>query len=111
MEHYEILDHGIGDTIDHTDQGEVGDNEEMATHHDLSNYQLTRDREKRVIKTPKRYGHADIICYALSVAEEKEQGQEGFRVEIETAKGREREGREARIVGLERERERKGKKK
>ena len=46
------------------------DNEELAIQHDLSNYQLTRDREKRVIKPPKRYGHADIICYALSVAEE-----------------------------------------
>jgi len=31
---------------------------------------LTRDREKRVIKPTKRYGHVDIICYALSVAEE-----------------------------------------
>ena len=37
VEHYEILDHGSGDTIDHTDQGEVGDNEELATQHDLSN--------------------------------------------------------------------------
>jgi len=70
VEHSEILDHDSGNTIDHTDQGEAGDNEELATQHDLSNYQLTRDREKRVIKPPKRYGHADIICYALSVAEE-----------------------------------------
>ena len=70
MEHSEILDHGSGDAIDLTDQGETGDNEELATQHDLSNYQLTRDREKRVIKPTKRYGHADIICYALSVLEE-----------------------------------------
>ena len=47
MEHYEILDHSSVDTIDHTDQGEAGDNEELATQHDLSNYQLTRDREKK----------------------------------------------------------------
>jgi len=70
VEHYEILDHGSGDTIDHTDQGEAGDNKELATQHDLSNYQLTRDREKRVIKPTKRYDHADVICYALSVDEE-----------------------------------------
>ena len=38
--------------------------------------------------------------------ERRGQGQEGFGVEIETAKGREREGREVRIIGLERERER-----
>jgi len=67
VEHSKILDHGSGDAIDLTDQGEAGDNEELDTQHDLSNYQLTRDREKRVIKPPKRYGHADIICYALKV--------------------------------------------
>ena len=47
VEHSVISDHGSGDTIDHTDQGEVGDNEELGTQHDLSNYQLTRDREKK----------------------------------------------------------------
>ena len=70
VEHYEISDHDSGDAIDHTDQVETGDNEELGTQHDLSNYQLASDRAKRVIKPPKRYGHADIICYALSVAEE-----------------------------------------
>ena len=70
VEHSEILDHDNGDAIDHTDQAETGDNEELGTQHDLSNYQLASDRAKRVIKPPKRYGHADIICYALSVAEE-----------------------------------------
>ena len=70
VEHFEISDHSSGDAIDHTDQAETGDNEELATQYDLSNYQLARDREKRVTKTTKRYGHADIICYALNVAEE-----------------------------------------
>ena len=70
VEHSEISDHDSGNVIDHFDQAEVGDNEELVTQHDLSNYQLTRDREKRVIKPTKRYGHADIICYALSVLEE-----------------------------------------
>ncbi|KAH9781363.1 Integrase catalytic domain-containing protein [Citrus sinensis] len=36
----------------------------------MNEYQLTRDREKRVIKPPKRYGIADMISYALAVAEE-----------------------------------------
>jgi len=44
VEHYEISDHGSGNVIYHTDQAEAGDNEELATQHDLSNYQLTRDR-------------------------------------------------------------------
>ena len=47
VEHSEILDHGSGDAIDLTDQGEARDNEELVTQHDLSNYQLTRDREKK----------------------------------------------------------------
>jgi len=38
VEHSEILDHDSGDAIDHIDQGEVGDNEELVTQHDLSNY-------------------------------------------------------------------------
>ncbi|MCI46550.1 copia LTR rider, partial [Trifolium medium] len=33
-------------------------------------YQLTRDRERRVITPPNRYGYADLICYALNAAEE-----------------------------------------
>ena len=53
VEHYEILDHGSGDAIDHTDQGEAEDNEELVTQHDLSNYQLTRDREKKGDKASK----------------------------------------------------------
>jgi len=69
VEHSEILDHGSGDAIDHTDQAKTGDNEELGTQHDLSSYQLVRDRAKRVIKPTKRYGHTDIICYALYVAE------------------------------------------
>ncbi|KAH9745767.1 CCHC-type domain-containing protein [Citrus sinensis] len=36
----------------------------------IQDYQLTRDREKRVIKPPKRYGIVDMISYALAVAEE-----------------------------------------
>jgi len=38
VEHSEISNHGNGDAIDHTDQAESGDNEELGTQHDLSNY-------------------------------------------------------------------------
>lgn len=37
---------------------------------ELEGYQLARDRERRVIKMPKKYGIADLISYALMVAED-----------------------------------------
>ncbi|MCI68539.1 hypothetical protein A2U01_0089800, partial [Trifolium medium] len=33
-------------------------------------YQLARDRERRVIKPPNRFDYVDLICYALNAAEE-----------------------------------------
>ncbi|CAJ2648276.1 unnamed protein product [Trifolium pratense] len=36
----------------------------------VPDYQLARDRERRVIKPPNRLGYADLICYALNAAEE-----------------------------------------
>ena len=33
-------------------------------------YQLARDRERRVIRMPKRFGIADLISYALTMAED-----------------------------------------
>ena len=33
-------------------------------------YQMARDREKRVIRMPKRFDIADLISYELTVAEE-----------------------------------------
>ena len=37
---------------------------------ELDNYQLARDRKKRVVKLPKRYGIAYLISYALMVVDE-----------------------------------------
>ncbi|KAH9697414.1 hypothetical protein KPL71_023600 [Citrus sinensis] len=37
---------------------------------ELKTYQLARDREKRAIKMPKKYGIADLISFALTVADE-----------------------------------------
>ena len=33
-------------------------------------YQLVRDRKRRAIRPPARFGYVDLIAYALSVAEE-----------------------------------------
>ena len=33
-------------------------------------YLLVRDREQRTITTPRRYGYADLVCYALNVLED-----------------------------------------
>ncbi|KAH9723371.1 retrovirus-related pol polyprotein from transposon TNT 1-94-like protein [Citrus sinensis] len=37
---------------------------------EMDNYQLAGDRERRVIKMPKRFGIADLISYALNIVEE-----------------------------------------
>ena len=39
------------------------------THSELEGYQLARDRIRRTIKMPERFGVADLISYALVVAE------------------------------------------
>ncbi|WVZ11959.1 hypothetical protein V8G54_016489 [Vigna mungo] len=43
---------------------------------DLRNYQLVRDRERRISKPTKRFGEADLICYALNVAEDLNRSDE-----------------------------------
>jgi len=35
-----------------------------------SNYLLATDRERRTITAPRRYGYADMVCYALNAAED-----------------------------------------
>lgn len=34
------------------------------------NYQLTRDKKKRTIKPPKRFGYVDMIAFALAAAQD-----------------------------------------
>ncbi|TXG61042.1 hypothetical protein EZV62_012405 [Acer yangbiense] len=48
------------------------ENEEAKEHEeeDFENYNLTRDRTRRTIKPPHRYGYADIVAYGLQVAGE-----------------------------------------
>lgn len=44
-------------------------------HAELEGYQLTKNRERRVIKVPKKYGIADMISYVLMVAEDMNGGE------------------------------------
>ncbi|WVZ11552.1 hypothetical protein V8G54_016082 [Vigna mungo] len=43
---------------------------------DLRNYQLVRDRERRISKPTKRFGEVDLICYALNAAEDLNRSDE-----------------------------------
>ncbi|KAH9655560.1 Integrase catalytic domain-containing protein [Citrus sinensis] len=42
---------------------------------ELETYQLARDRERRAIKMPKKYGIADLIFYAMTVGDEVTGGE------------------------------------
>lgn len=48
-------------------------------------YQLARDRIRRQINPPVRYGYADLICYALNAAEELQDSEpKNFREALES---------------------------
>ncbi|GAU10233.1 hypothetical protein TSUD_417410 [Trifolium subterraneum] len=54
-----------------------------------SGYQLARDRERRDIRPPNRYGYADLICYALNEAEEVQDSEpKNFRKASESIEGK-----------------------
>ncbi|KAK0575589.1 hypothetical protein LWI29_003299 [Acer saccharum] len=49
----------------------VNDSDEVVVqHNDLEDYNLTRDRVRREVRAPNRFGYADIVAYALQVAGE-----------------------------------------
>lgn len=52
-------------------ENQISDAEEddQQSGEDLSQYTLVKDRKRRDIKPPNRYGHADLIWYALAMAE------------------------------------------
>ena len=63
----------MGKTMDSTSQTSSSNSEigtEDGAQDDLHSYRLVRDRDRREIKAPTRYGYSDLIAYALSVAEE-----------------------------------------
>lgn len=49
--------------LPHTDPIEV-------EHTNIHEYQLVRDRQKRAVKPPEKYGYADMISFYLTVASE-----------------------------------------
>ena len=42
----------------------------------LQEYSIARDRERRTIKPPQKYGEANLVAYALSVADNIESSEE-----------------------------------
>ena len=44
--------------------------ETSGTHTNIQDYQLAKDRQMRIIKTPKRFAYADLIAYAPTAAHE-----------------------------------------
>jgi len=53
------------------------------------NYQLARDRTKKQINPPERYGYADLICYTLNAAEElKDSEPKNFREALESTENK-----------------------
>ncbi|TXG52017.1 hypothetical protein EZV62_021186 [Acer yangbiense] len=67
MQQERIEEEGDGQRLD-----ELEPEQEVAAQdmQDLTNYNLARDRVRRDITAPDRYGYADIVAYALEAAEE-----------------------------------------
>ena len=42
----------------------------------MQQYSIVKDRERRIIKPPQKYGEADLVAYALSVADNIESSEE-----------------------------------
>ncbi|WVZ06123.1 hypothetical protein V8G54_019469 [Vigna mungo] len=64
------------DLGDHTDGMSGEGSHGKAAGVDLRNYQLVRDRERRISKPTKRFGEVDLICYALNAAEDLNRSDE-----------------------------------
>ncbi|KAH9704469.1 hypothetical protein KPL70_011474 [Citrus sinensis] len=70
----------VGQKVEHSDSGKTSEqpsdhSKERKNPSELKIYQLARDRERRAIKMPKKYGIADLISYALTVADEVNGGE------------------------------------
>ncbi|KAH9718762.1 hypothetical protein KPL71_022343 [Citrus sinensis] len=61
--------------------------EASGAHTDIQDYQLARDRQMRVIKTPKRFAYADLIAYALTAAHELDNDEPKTYREAVSGKG------------------------
>ena len=47
----------------------------------VQRYSIARDRERRTIKPPQKYGEVDLVAYALSVADNIESSEESSTYE------------------------------
>ncbi|KAH9781841.1 hypothetical protein KPL71_008631 [Citrus sinensis] len=70
----------VGQKVEHSGSSEISEQpsdhfKERKSPSELETYQLARDRERRAIKLPKKYGIADLISYALTVADEVNGGE------------------------------------
>lgn len=68
-------------------QSEESENEaQPASQQDLSDYMLARDRVRREIHPPSRYRHAELLCFALAIAEKVEYSEpKNYEEEIASA--------------------------
>ncbi|KAH9684681.1 DNA (cytosine-5)-methyltransferase [Citrus sinensis] len=69
-----------GQKVEHSDSCKTSEqpsdqSKERKNPSGLETYQLARDRERRAIKMPKKYGIADLISYALIVVDEVNGGE------------------------------------
>ena len=60
--------HEVVDSGDINNESEVQDVIQLES--EIQSYQLARDRVKRPMRPPRRYGYADLITYALEAAHE-----------------------------------------
>lgn len=58
-----------GDVVDSSGDSDTSQHEQESRAHE-QDYQLTRDRAKRQIRSTKRHGYVDLIAYALAAAHE-----------------------------------------
>lgn len=63
-DHYEVNDNALVDDERSETENQISEN--------LKNYQLARDRKRRIIKPTQRLGHADMIFFAFSIASQLE---------------------------------------
>ncbi|KAH9684612.1 DNA (cytosine-5)-methyltransferase 1B [Citrus sinensis] len=69
-----------GQKVEHSDSCKTSEqpsdqSKERKNPSELETYQLARDRERRAIKMPKKHSTADLISYALTVADEVNGGE------------------------------------
>ncbi|KAG8377259.1 hypothetical protein BUALT_Bualt08G0009600 [Buddleja alternifolia] len=63
-------------------------NEDRDDQVDLNTYSLIRDRQRRPMKAPTRYGYADVMAFAFAIAEELGSAEPSTYVDVMVSKQR-----------------------